>query len=89
MEPYSPWYNIAKRMIKILKDKSKPRIIRRRVPKCIWGFCLVWEVEMYSCMAGIYGEIPMEIFTGDTIDISEWTESEFSGFTLALGKSDL
>ena len=60
-------------MIKILKDMSNRRIIRRRVKKLKWYFGLVWEAEIYSRADGKYGQNPMEIFTGDTIDISEWT----------------
>ena len=64
-------------MIKILKDKAKRRRIWRGVPKRIWDFGLVWEAGIYSCTARKYGQTPMEILTGGTIDISEWMESEF------------
>ena len=37
-EPYSPWKNRVEGMIKIVKEKDKPRIIRRRAPKFIWDF---------------------------------------------------
>ena len=64
-------------MIKIVKSKSERRIIWRRVPKIIWYFSLVLEAEIYSRTAVKCGQNPMEILTGDTIDISEWTEFEF------------
>ena len=54
-EPYSRCRNRFKGMIKIFKGKAKRRRIRRRVPKRIWGFGLVWEAEIYSLMAGKYG----------------------------------
>ena len=66
-------------MIKILKNKANSRRLRRRAPKLIWYFGLVWEAEIYSCTYEKYGRTPMEILTGDTIDISEWTEFEFYG----------
>ena len=64
-------------MIKIIKDKAKHIRIRRRVPKLIWGFGLVWEAEIYLRTAGKDGRTPMEILTGDTIDISEWMKFDF------------
>ena len=76
-EPYSHGQNISEGMIKILKDKSKCRRIRWRVPKHIWYFGLVWEAEIDSRTAVKYGRTPMEILAGDTIDISEWTEFYF------------
>ena len=60
-------------MIKVLKDKDDRRRIRRMVTKFIWDFGLFWETEIYSRTAVKYGQTPMEILTGDTIDISEWT----------------
>ena len=48
MEPYSPWQNIAKGVIKILKYTAKCIRIQRRVPKLICNFGLVWEAEIYS-----------------------------------------
>ena len=57
-------------MIKILNYKDKHRGIRRRVPKLIWDFGLSWKAEIYSCMAEKDEQTPMEILTGDTIDIS-------------------
>ena len=65
-------------MIKIIKDKDKHIIMRRRLPKHIWDFGLVWEAEIYLHTAGKYGQTPMKILTGDTIDISEWTVFEFT-----------
>ena len=54
MEPYSPCHNIAKGMIKIIKCKTKRRIIWRREIKCVWYLGLLWKVEIYSQMAGKY-----------------------------------
>ena len=77
MEPYYPCQNRSKGMIKIIKDKAKRRIILSRVTKRIWDFSLVWEEEIYSRKAGKYGRAPMERFTVDIINISEWTEFDF------------
>ena len=56
-------------MIKILKSKAECRIIIRRVPKRVWDFGIVFEAEIYSSTTVNYVQTPMEIFTGDTIDI--------------------
>ena len=77
MEPYSIWKNRAEGRIKIIKDKAKSIRIRRRVPKRIWDFVLVWEAEIYSHTAGKDVKTLMERLTGDIIDISELTEFEF------------
>ena len=64
-------------MVKIIQDKAKRRRMRRRVTKRIWDFGLVWEAKIYSGTTGQDGQTPMEIFTGDTMDISEWTQFDF------------
>ena len=51
-KPYSTWNNRAKGMVKIIKDKAKRRIIRRRLKKHVWDFDLVWEAEIYSRTSG-------------------------------------
>ncbi len=76
-EPYSPWQNKAENTIGIIKGKAKRRRIRRRVPKRVWDFGIVWESEIYSRTASKDGRTPLERITGDTIDISEWLEFEF------------
>ena len=76
-EPYSPWQNQAEGNIKIVKGKAKRRRIRRRVPKRVWDFGLVWESEIYTRTAGKDGRTALERITGDTPDISEWLDFEF------------
>ena len=68
--------------MKIIKEKAKNIILQRRVPKRIWDFGLVWEAKIYSGTTGQDGQTPMEIFTGDTINISEWTQFDFYYFCL-------
>ena len=52
-------------------------VSRNRVPKCLWGFELVREVYIYSHSSGTDGRTGMEILTGDTSEISDWTDFEF------------
>ena len=60
-------------MIKTIKDKAKRRKYGGGHQKRIWYFVLVWEEEIYSRTAGKDRRTPIVIFTGDTIDISDWT----------------
>ena len=68
-ELYSSWQKRDEGVIKILKSKAECRIIIRRVPKRVWDFGIVFEAEIYSSTTVNYVQTPMEIFTGDTIDI--------------------
>ena len=76
-EPHYPWQNKAKSVIKIIKGKSKRRIVQRNIPMRVWDFGMVWESEIYSHNAGKDGCPALERLTDDTIDISEWMEFEF------------
>ena len=76
-EPYSPWQNKAESGIKIIKVKLKRRRFHRNIPKRFCYFGIVWQAEMYSRTAGKDGCLALERLTEDTIDISEWLESEF------------
>ena len=64
-------------MIKILNNKAKRRRIRRRVQKQVCDLGILLKAEIYSRTAGKYGQTPMEILKGNTIDISEYTEFYF------------
>jgi len=76
-EPNSPWQNHCENMIGVLPKKIKARRARRRIPKCVWDFHVVWEAQIYSRTVHKDHSTPLEVLTGDTIDISEWTEFEF------------
>ena len=72
-------------MINILKVKANCQIIHSRVPKIVWVFRLIREAEIYSRSSEKDGKTPVKILTGDTIDISEWTEFYFYKFMMVLG----
>ena len=76
-EPYSPWQNRCENMIGVLSRKVKARRARRRIPKCVWDFHIVWEAHIYSRTVHEGPRTPLEALTGDTVDISEYTEFEF------------
>ncbi len=77
-EPYSPWQNKAEPGIGHLKRRWKRRMIRRRVPKQLWDFGFQYESEIMSRTAsGRDQRTGIERLTGDTPDISEWTDFSF------------
>ena len=76
-EPHSPWQNKCENTIGVLSKKLKARRARRRIPKCVWDFHIVWEAQIYSRTVHKEHNTPLEALTGDTIDISEWIEFEF------------
>jgi hypothetical protein len=68
----------AEREIGFLSKRWKLRMRKKKVPKQLWDFGLVYESELLFCMAqgkdlrSGYGEV-----TGNTPDISEWLDFEF------------
>ena len=77
IEPHSPWQNKAEGQIRIIKGRALRRAARRRVPKRLWDYGLVYEAQIYSRTAGTDGRTGMERLTGDTPDISDWIDFEF------------
>ena len=66
--PHSPWQN---------KYENRARRVRRRIPKCVWDFHMIWEALIYTRTVHKDHSTPMEVLTGDTVGISEWTGFEF------------
>jgi hypothetical protein len=77
IEPFSPWQNKAESGIRIIKARWKRLMIKRKVPKRLWDFALVWIVQIYSRSANKDGRSGFEIITGDTPDIREWVDFTF------------
>ncbi len=76
-ELHSPWQNKCENTIGVLSKKLKARRARRRILKCVWDFHITWEAQIYSRTVHQKHNTPLKALTGDTIDISEWTEFEF------------
>ena len=77
IEPFSPWQNRAESGIRIIKAKWRRLMIKRKVPKRLWDFALVWVAQIYSRTAMKHGRTGFEMITGDTPDISEWVDFSF------------
>jgi len=87
-EPHSPWQNKCENTIGVLRKKVRARRARRRIPKCIWDFHIIWEAQIYTRTVHRCNSIPLEALKGDTIDISDWTEFEFYGLVLYWDNRD-
>jgi hypothetical protein len=68
----------AEREIGFLAKRWKLRMTKKKVPKRLWDFGLVYESELLSRMArGNDRRTGYEEVTGQTPDISEWLDFEF------------
>jgi len=68
----------AEREIGELKKRWKHRMNKKRVPKRLWDYGLVYEAEILSRVSrGKDGRTGYEEITGQTADISEWLDFEF------------
>ena len=78
-EAYSPWQNRAKAAIGEVKKRWKQQMTSKGIPKRLWDFGLVWQAEVLSRTARRSGDgrTGIERITGDTPDISEWTDFSF------------
>lgn len=81
VEPYSPWQNRAEAEIRELKKQVTRIMDKSGAPKRLWDFCLEYVSELRSRTAlglpVLNGRTPYEFVTGETPDISEWTEFSF------------
>jgi hypothetical protein len=68
----------AEREIGFLAKRWKLRMLKKKVPKRLWDFGLVYESELLTRMArGKDHRSGFEEVTGNTPDISEWLDFEF------------
>ena len=68
----------AEREIGTLAKRWRLRMTKKKVPKRLWDFGLVYESELLSRMArGSDRRTGYEEVTGQTPDISEWLDFEF------------
>ena len=73
--------NPAEGVIRKIRKKCYRTIVRRRVPKQLWDYGVVWCSEImsltHSAAGRINGCIPLENFTGETPDITEYLDFGF------------
>jgi len=77
-EPYSPWQNRAEVNIREAKKSIHRLMTKTKTPKVLWDYCASYVAEIISLTANdlyaVNGRTPHELVTGNTPDISEWSE---------------
>ncbi|KAI2504020.1 Reverse transcriptase (RNA-dependent DNA polymerase) [Fragilaria crotonensis] len=80
-EPHRPNQNRAESVIREVKRKWFRQMVKRRVPRRLWDFGIVWVCETMSLTANssfaLGGRTPTEQVTGETPDISEYLDFGF------------
>ena len=80
-EPHRPQQNRAESVIREVKKRWFRQMTKRRVPKRLWDYGIVWVCEIMSLTANsafaLEGRTPMEQVTGETPDISEYLDFSF------------
>ena len=80
-EPQRPQQNRAESVIREVKRRWFRQMTKRRVPKRLWDYGIVWVSEVMSLTANstfaLDGRTPMEQITGETPDISEYLDFSF------------
>ena len=80
-EPYYLWWNAAEGSIKELKIGAGHKMFKAKSSKKLWGDCV--ELELYVCSYtahNVYclnGEMPENIISGETSDISHFCAMEW------------
>jgi hypothetical protein len=74
IEPYSPWLNRAKTVIKALKRMTNTAMTKSGAPLCLWDICSELQGHIWSSIAhNIYAlndDVPNMAVSSNTSDIS-------------------
>ena len=77
-EPYSPWQVRAELCNRELKKAVRSTMARTKAPGRLWDFCATYHSEIRNLTAhplfNLQGRTPYELVTGQTPDISEYTD---------------
>jgi hypothetical protein len=80
-EPHRPQQNQAESVIWEVKRRWFRQMTKKRVPKRLWDYGIVWICEVMSLTANSNfaseGRTPLEQITGETPDISEYLDFGF------------
>ena len=80
-EPHRPQQNRAESVIREVKRRWFRQMTKKRVPKRLWDYGIVWICEVMSLTANsnfaLEGRTPLEQLTGETPDISEYLDFSF------------
>lgn len=77
-EPHSPWQNRAEGAIRELKKHTVRIMAKTNTPQRLWDYCVTYVAEIRSLTSNdlyvLHGRTPLEMVTGNTPDISEYTD---------------
>jgi hypothetical protein len=80
-ESHRPQQNRAETVIREIKKRWFRQMVKRKVPKRLWDYGIVWACEIMSLTSNssfsLDGRTPMEQVTGETPDISEYLDFGF------------
>jgi transposase len=78
-EPYSPWQNKAEREIRDLKKHHCRTMHMSKAPERLWDYGMMYTASLRECIGRetLGGRTPREVITGETPDISKYTEFSF------------
>jgi hypothetical protein len=78
IEPNRPQQNQAETVICEVKKRWFRQMVKRKVPKPLWDYGIVWACEVMSSTSNssffLDGRTPMEQVTGETPGISEYLD---------------
>ena len=88
--PYRPNENPAEGSIRELKKRLYRIMMKKKIPRRLWDFCLTWVCETgnvtVSSSRYANGRTPLEIITGETPDITEYLD--FAPYDWVVYKSN-
>jgi len=77
-EPYSPWQNRAELNICKAKKSIHHLLLCSKAPLALWDYCATYVADITCLTANdlyvLHGRTPYEMVTGNTTDISEYTD---------------
>ena len=92
IEPHTSRQNKAERVIGELRRRWRDKRRKKNIPRRLWDYALIWCAQIMSrTFNNRLGRTGIEAVTGDTPDISEWTDFDIYDrvwFWDAPGKED-
>ncbi len=90
MEPYSSWMNRAEGKIGCMKTHYRHIMNCHQCPKTLWCFGMEYTLALREQIAcpGLENRSPLEWLTGETPDISEFTDFDFYQFVIWYDPND-
>jgi len=90
-EPHSPWMNRAESEIGQFKTHWRRIMNRYRCPDMLWCFAAEYTSNIRELMSrpALEGRSPYEVMTGETPDISEYTDFDFYQFVIYYDPNDM